>query len=244
MKDTPKTALITGATRGIGYQIALALLRRDCHVIAIGRSQGALEALGEEASSITGSGEPKAGALRLAPLDVRDEEAVAGFARALGEHGARIDLWFHTVWHSAPMQPAAHMTPRDLEAVLATNITATARLIRHLTPILRANSGAKAVFFDDPSLFDQTGPEHGKADFSPSNLSLQQIGKLGQMALARSWKAESKKTGPMVKIVKPAPMRGKLRSTLFPGEDKERLSDPASEAEAIIEALIPGKRGA
>ena len=40
-----RIALVTGATRGIGWAIALGLARSGAHVIAAGRTQGALEEL-------------------------------------------------------------------------------------------------------------------------------------------------------------------------------------------------------
>jgi len=43
-----RIALVTGATRGIGHAIALQLAREGAHVIAVGRTQGALEELDDE----------------------------------------------------------------------------------------------------------------------------------------------------------------------------------------------------
>ena len=66
-----KIALVTGATRGIGRALALQLAREGAHVIALGRTLGALESLDDEIKA-AGS------AATLVKLDLRDAKAVDG----------------------------------------------------------------------------------------------------------------------------------------------------------------------
>ena len=49
-----RIALVTGATRGIGEAVALGLAKAGAHVIAVGRTQGALEALDDAILAATG----------------------------------------------------------------------------------------------------------------------------------------------------------------------------------------------
>ncbi len=61
--------------------------------------------------------------------------------------------------------------------------------------------------------------------------------KSAQIALARSWQAESAKTGPRVLIETPAPMPTATRARFFPGEDRAALAPPGQEADRLL-ALI------
>ncbi|MDU6751000.1 MAG: SDR family NAD(P)-dependent oxidoreductase, partial [Bradyrhizobium sp.] len=51
-----RIALVTGASRGIGYATARALARAGAHVVAVARTQGGLEELDDEIRKETGNG--------------------------------------------------------------------------------------------------------------------------------------------------------------------------------------------
>ena len=60
-----KIALVTGASRGLGRAVALALAKQGCHIIATARTQGGLEELDDEIKGIGGSA-------TLVPMDILD----------------------------------------------------------------------------------------------------------------------------------------------------------------------------
>ncbi|MBU1836109.1 MAG: oxidoreductase, partial [Alphaproteobacteria bacterium] len=61
--------------------------------------------------------------------------------------------------------------------------------------------------------------------------------KAAQMALVRSWAAETVQTGPQVAIIAPAPMPTALRARFFPGEDRSALATPESEAARLLDQI-------
>ena len=65
-----RIALVTGASRGIGYATARALAKVGAHVVAVARTQGGLEELDD---AIRKDG----GAATLVPLDLTDFEGIA-----------------------------------------------------------------------------------------------------------------------------------------------------------------------
>src|SRR5207248_5330315 len=69
-----RIALVTGASRGIGYATARALARAGAHVVAVARTQAGLEELDDEIRKAGGSA-------TLVPLDLSDYEASPGSAR-------------------------------------------------------------------------------------------------------------------------------------------------------------------
>lgn len=110
-------ALVTGAGQGIGRDIALALLRAGCCVLAVGRSGGKLEALVEAAQA-------DAHSLMVSALDIQDSAAMrAAIARAEGAFGPLR----HLVNAAGVLAPSSLLdTPEEaLRDTIAINLTAT-----------------------------------------------------------------------------------------------------------------------
>lgn len=209
-----KTALITGASRGLGAAIAKELCASH-HIIAVGKTTGALEELDDQ---IKGDG----GQATLAPMDITVDAAMQQLCRSIFDRWGKLDLWVHTAIHAAPLCPAGHVGDKDLAKSLDINVTATARLMRYVSPLL--GETGQAVFFDDPVA--------GHAFFGSYGSS-----KAAQIALARSWQIESQKTGPKVSILTPKPMPTATRARFHPGESRETLATPQSEAKRLLAEL-------
>ena len=135
-----KTALITGASRGLGAALAEALAPTH-HIIAVAKTTGALEELDDRIQA-------KGGTATLAPMDVNNSDAMATLCRGIFDRWGALDLWLHTAVHAAPLTPTSHIDNKDLAKSIACNVTATATLIAYVSPLLR--EGGQAVFFDDP----------------------------------------------------------------------------------------------
>ena len=211
-----RIALITGASRGLGAALAEALAPTH-HVVAVARTTGALEELDDRIQ--TGGGQAT-----LAPMDVTNADAMAHLCRSIHDRWGHVDLWLHTAVHAAPLAPAGHVDAKDWDRSVAINATATATLIRMVEPLLRAAPAGRAVFFDDPRA--------GQPFFGAYGAT-----KAAQIALARSWQAETARTGPRVEVVEPAPMRTAVRGRFFPGEDRGPLAHPRDEAHRLRDAL-------
>ena len=189
-----KTALITGASRGLGHAMALALAPTH-HIIAVGKTVGALEELDD---AIKAAG----GAATLAPMDITTDAAMQQLCRGIFDRWGHLDLWVHAAVHAAPLSPAAHIAPKDLTKSVDINVTATQRLIAYVALLLGLDG--QAMFFDDPR-----GGENFFGAYGAT--------KSAQTALARSWQVETDKTGPRVHIATPAPMPTATRARFYPG---------------------------
>lgn len=216
-----KIALITGASRGLGAAMAEELAARGWHVVAVARTVGALEELDDR---IKANRQPGGGAVTLAPMDVTRDDAMRHLCLSVHDRWGRADLWVHSAVHAAPLAPAAHLDARDWEKSIAINLAATGLLIPMVEPLLRAAEKGTALFLDDP--------RGGQPFFGAYGAT-----KAAQIALARSWQAETVRTGPRVLIETPAPMPTATRARFFPGEDRTRLADPRAEAARLV-ALI------
>lgn len=218
MSDPTKLALITGASRGLGAALAVALAPTH-HIVAVARTTGALEELDDRIRAAGGTA-------TLAPLDILQGDAMAHLCRSVFDRWGRVDLWAHTACHAPPLAPAAHIDAKDWDKTHACLVTATARLIPMVAPLL-SGPGATALFFDDPRAGLPNFGAYGAA-------------KAAQMALVRSWAAETTRTGPRVVIATPAPMPTATRARFHPGEDRSPLADPRAEAARILAGLTAG----
>ncbi len=222
LRDSPSVALVTGASRGLGAALAEQLCFRGWHVVAVARTTGGLEELDDR---VKAAGLPGAGGLTLAPMDVTDDGAMRHLCRQVFDRWGGLGLWAHPAIHAAPLAPAGALDARDWQRSWTVNAGATATLIPFVEPLLRA-AGGTALFFDDPRA--------GQPFFGAYGAT-----KAAQIALARSWAAETRRTGPRVVIAEPAPMPTALRARFFPGEDRSRLSDPLAEAARLLDHAHP-----
>ena len=203
--------LITGASRGLGAALAEALAPAR-HVIAVARTTGALEELDDRIQA-------KGGSATLAPMDITNTDAMAQLCRSVHDRWGGIAAWFHTAIHPGPLTPAQFVDQKDWQSALKTNATATSVLIPYVAPLLGRTG--QAVFFDDPRAGEKFFATYGAT-------------KAAQMALVRSWAAETVKTGPQVHILAPDPMPTAMRARFFPGEDRAGLASPADEAQRLL----------
>lgn len=216
---TQKTALITGASRGLGAAIAKALAP-DFHIIAVARTVGALEELDDAVQT-------KGGQATLAPMDVTVDAAMQQLCRGIFERWGHLDLWVHTAIHAAPLSPTSHISSKDFALSVDVNVTATQRLIGYVAPLL--GTTGRAVFCDDHVAGKKFHGTYGAT-------------KAAQLSLVRSWQSETVKTGPQVCLIAPTAMPTALRARFFPGEDRDGLSHPDAEAARLL-PLILGQTG-
>ena len=218
---TQKIALVTGASRGLGSAFAEQLALRGFHVVAVARTVGGLEELDNRVKS---AHLPGAGGLTLAPMDITNDDAMRHLCRSIHDRWGHLDLWVHAAIHAAPLAPAGSLDAKDWDKSIATNTRATGSLIPMMEPLLRAAPQGTALFLDDPKAGAKFHAAYGAT-------------KAAQIALARSWQAETVKTGPRIVIAQPAPMPTATRARFHPGEDRSTLADPRSEAARILDDL-------
>ena len=228
--DSPSLAgrvtLVTGATRGIGRAAALALASAGAHVIAVGRTQGALEDLDDEVRALG------AKPVTLVPLDLTNGDGIDALGLEIFNRHRRLDVLVHAAGVLSGLRPVAHIPPKVWDTILATNITAAFRLIRSLEPLLRASDAGRAIFITAEAA---TRPTAFWGSFAASKAALE--------ALVRSWADETDSSQIRVMLLDPGPVRTKLRAEAFPGEDASLLTNPADVGPMIVElagAADPG----
>lgn len=216
-----RIALITGASRGIGYHAAKAFAAAGAHVIALARTTGGLEELDDE---ITAAG----GSATLVPLDLTDYAGIDRLGGTIHERWGKLDIFFANAGILGSLSPLGHVAPKEWDQVIAVNVTANWRLIRSLDPLLRQSDAGRVIVMS-------AGTAHTCRPFwGPYSVS-----KAALEALARTYAGETKKTPIRVVLVNPGPMRTAMRATAMPGEDPESLAHPGELAPHLIEMASP-----
>jgi len=217
-------ALVTGASRGIGRAVALEAARRGYHVVALARSQQALESLDD---AIRAEG----GAASLVPADLRDYDGLDRLGAALFERWGRLDALAACAGALGALTPLSHAKPAMLEEVFGVNVLANLRLIRSLDPLLRAAKGA-AVFVSSRAA-RQVKPYWGP--YAASKAALE--------AAVSAYAQESRLSGVRAHLFEPGAVRTAMRAKAYPGEDPETLPPPEAVAPAIVDLFSAADSG-
>jgi NAD(P)-dependent dehydrogenase (short-subunit alcohol dehydrogenase family) len=215
---TEKIALVTGASRGIGRAAALALAEAGAHVVAVARTQGALEELDDEIKAATGQ------AATLVPMDITEGDGLDQLGLALHQRFGRVDIVVHAAAILGPMTPVGHIEPKHFDRVVAVNLTAPYRLIRSMEPLLRASEAGRAIFLTTGRV------ARPKAFWGPYGVT-----KAGLEHLVRTWADELEQTKVRAVLLDPGVMRTKMRAEAMPGEDPMTLPEPSEIGPLIVE---------
>ncbi|OPH82606.1 SDR family NAD(P)-dependent oxidoreductase [Nitrobacter vulgaris] len=216
-----RIALVSGASRGIGYATARALAKAGAHVIAVARTQGGLEELDDDIRKDGGNA-------TLVPLNLTDFDGIARLGAALNERHGKLDILIGNAGIAGPSSPLGHIEMKPWQDVMAINVTANFQLIRCMEPLLQQSDAGRAVFV--------TASAAGEANayrgpYAASKAALD--------TLARCWANETASTPLRVNLFDPGPVRTRMRATVFPGEDPMTLDTPEQVADLIIPMCLP-----
>jgi NAD(P)-dependent dehydrogenase (short-subunit alcohol dehydrogenase family) len=216
-----RIAVVTGASRGIGRAVALELAKAGAHVIAVARTQGALEDLDD---AIRGLG----GSATLVPADVKDLDALDRLGAAIHQRWGKLDILVGNAGILGEVTPLTHLDQPVWDAVMAVNVTANWRLIRSLDPLLRASDAGRAIFVTS-----------GAAHNTRAYWGAYSVSKAALEALARTYAAETASTPVRVMLVNPGPLRTGMRRAAMPGEDPLTLRTPEDLAPHVVRLAAP-----
>ncbi len=216
-----RIALVTGASRGIGYFLAKGLAKAGAHVIAVARTQGGLEELDDEIKSTGGSA-------TLVPLDLADMAGIDRLGGAIHERWGKLDILFANAAVLGVIAPIGHVEAKVFERVMQINVTATWRLIRAVDPLLKASNAGRAILMSS-SLGTKTKPFWGP--YAASKAAVE--------ALGRTWAQETQNSQLRVNMADPGATRTAMRAQAVPGEDPATLPTAESVAEKLLALASP-----
>lgn len=215
-----RVALVTGASRGIGYATAQKLALMGAHVVAVARSTKGLEAL---ESAIRDEG----GAATCTPVDLTNENEIAGLAASIKDRHGKLDILFGNAGVPGPNISVEKATVAQWNEVFAINLSANWHLLRYMDELFKNSEVPRAVFMSS-SAVRQARPFRGL--YAASKAALE--------SLIRAY-AEANFDSPLrVNLFNPGPIRTEMRATVAPDEDPSTLDGPEQCADEIIKLFM------
>lgn len=217
-----RIALVTGASRGIGRAVAKRYAAEGATVIAVARTQGALEELDDE---VQGEGHAP---LVLVPQDLRKGDDLDRMGLALYERFGKLDVMVANAGVLGVLGPITHLKVKDWDDVIASNLTAQWRLLRSLDPLLRQSDAGRAIFVTS-----------SVAREPRAYWSAYAVSKAGLEMMAKIYAEETVKTAVRANLYDPGRTRTRMRAQAFPGEDEATLPPPDSHGDAFVDLAAP-----
>jgi len=219
--DNP-TALITGASRGLGLALAAGLAREGFDLIIDARDPAALDAA---AGALRAAGRPAArrpgGTVTAIPGDVTDPAHRAALLAAAGAAG-RLDLLVNNAGTLgvSPLPALADYPPDELRAAFEVNVIAPIALTQLALPLLRAGGGAVLNITSDAA--EQAYA--GWGGYGAAKAALEQASNVlaAEELAVRVWWAD------------PGDLRTDMHQLAFPGEDISDRPEPDSVVPAFV----------
>jgi NAD(P)-dependent dehydrogenase (short-subunit alcohol dehydrogenase family) len=204
------TALVTGATSGIGRAVALSLAQQGAHVLVSGRDAARGDAVVATIRSAGGKADLLLG-------DLADDHGVRSLARrATDAGGGHVDILIN----NAAVYPGRGLTPDtthdDFVNCYAVNVEAPLLLVAELGPAMAARGHGSVV-----NVLSMT------ARFGLAGFALYGSSKAALLSLTRTWTAEFGPKGVRINAVSAGPTRTEGTAAFGQGLDRLAASAPA-----------------
>ena len=221
-----KTSLVTGASRGIGRAISIALAKAGAHVLAVASTPGALEDVDDEIKNFGGTAS-------LIPLDLTSGNAVEELSAATIERFPQVDILVLNAAILGELAPLADTDPKVWQKVMDLNVNVNWRMLRAFDQQLHAGDGSHVMF-----LTSRVGGEVARAYWGAYGIS-----KAALEMLAKTYAEENKSRGVCVTTIDPGAMRTDMRALAMPGEDPQTLPEPERLSDMVYDLLQRAEPG-
>ena len=215
-----RTALVTGASKGIGAATAIALAEAGAHVILVARKVKALEAIEDLIHEAGGTS-------TIAPVDLTEQDAISRLASAIAGRWEALDIMVISAAYLPELTPLPQIDPKQFNTAIMTNVVATQALLAAFDPLLRRAEAGRIV-----GLTSSVGatPRSFWSAYGSTKAAFDN--------LLESYAEEVEKLSPLrVAIVDPGATRTDMRARAYPGEKPETVKPPEVVAERIIKLL-------
>lgn len=218
-----RTALVTGASRGIGAATAKELAAAGAHVILVARKVKALEAVEDEIHALGGTS-------TIAPIDLTEPDAVTRLATAIAGRWQTLDIMVLAAAYLPELTPLSQIEPKQFNQALLTNVVATQALLSSFDPMLRRAEAGRIIGLTS-SVGASPRPYWGA--YAATKAAFEN--------LLETYAAEVERLSPLrVAIIDPGATRTEMRARAYPGEDASTVKPPETVANRLVTLLVDG----
>lgn len=215
-----QTALVTGASRGIGAATARALAAAGAHVILVARTAKDLEAVEQD---IFDAG----GAATIAPVDLAEPDGIARLAAALSTRWKSLDVLVINAATLPHLGPVSQIDSREFNTVMTLNVMATQALLANFDGMLKRSPAATVI-----------GVTSSVAAAPRAYWGAYGASKAAMENLLDCYAQETRTISSVrVAILDPGATRTKMRARAYPGEDPASVKPPETVAERVVALL-------
>lgn len=212
-----RTALITGASRGIGAATAKAFAAAGAHVILLARTVGALEEVDDAIKSLGGTA-------TLVPFDLAETKKIAQIGPSIAERFKKLDIFVANAAMLGVLSPVAMSDAKLFEETFKVNFLANYHMIRTLDPLLRGSDAGRAIFVT--TRLAQVHQPFWSA-YASSKAALEHM--------ALTYAAETAYSPLKVNVFDPGSVRTALRAEAKPSEDPMTVPAPESVVPRLLQ---------
>jgi NAD(P)-dependent dehydrogenase (short-subunit alcohol dehydrogenase family) len=213
-----QTALVTGATRGIGLAIARALTAQGCDLVLTARDERSLRRISRELK-------PAKTKILAQPCDVRDPQSVDDLFRAIRRQCKRLDILINNAG-IAHANLTVDKLPLPLwQDVIDTNLTGTFLVTQAALAIMKRGG----AIVNNLSIA-ATRVFAGSAAYNAS--------KHGALGLTNTLREELRPKGIRVIALLPGATNTDIWNTFWPQAPRKKMMSPATIAEAVVNSIL------
>lgn len=216
-----RTALVTGANRGIGLAIAKELGKEGALVLLAGRKKSALAKVKKEIQAAGGNAQ-------VVAVDFDREKSVRNAARGLRRRLKALDIFIGNAASLGARVPLVSYPLKTWRETFRINVEANLALLQELDPLLKKSSAPRIV------MLSARVATQGKATTGSYAVS-----KAALESLVRIYVAELGDSPLRINVVSPGPTRTEMRARAAPEEDPMTIKAPEAIAPLFVALSMP-----
>jgi NAD(P)-dependent dehydrogenase (short-subunit alcohol dehydrogenase family) len=214
---SPKVAVVTGGSRGIGLAMARVFARAGYSVVITGRDQSRLRAAAQELQTAKGG-------VTALTCDVADPQAVESVFAEVAAKFSKIDVLINNAGVSQAMVSVAKLLIATWKQLIDTNLTGTFLVTRSALPLMASGS----TIVNNLSV---------AAVRSFPGMAAYNASKAGALGFTNVLREELRKSGIRVLALMPGAVDTEIWSQFWPEAPREKMVSAETVAEAVLHAV-------
>jgi 3-oxoacyl-[acyl-carrier protein] reductase len=227
MEPRDKAVVVTGAGRGVGRSIALALAREGARLALVARTESELNA-------VLGEVEALGGEAIAVPCDISDPKQVEDMAQETLNTFGTIDVIINNAGWRPPSRLFQDTTIEDWDYAMDVNARGTFLVTKAFLPTLLSKRSGYVINISSQDTRDKAGPTAARKTATASAYC---ASKAAVLAFGESLLAEVALLGIRVTNLLPGPVNTKMRWDATPDFPRDIIIEPDDIAQTVVSVL-------